>query len=132
MRATDQWHGLREDMARTRHTCPQDGASMGLTDVFAQDANGDVPQGAEPYRALVCPECSFTVPVAVIIERAKRQAEPLKKTERALVLFGFTILVLFSVIAFLNSNFLTLIGATIMALMFSSRHCLCDTSIGKP
>jgi hypothetical protein len=115
LRADEQFRSLRDGM-RIHHACPHDGAAMQLQDVFPTDENGEISQGTEPMRALVCPECSFTVPVAVLAEKLRREAEPLKRAERQFTLFGFGLLALFGVIALVNGNVLTIVGALLLSL----------------
>jgi hypothetical protein len=133
LRVDEQFDALRDGM-RVNHTCPHDGAPMQLQDVFQADDRGEIPEGAEPIRALVCPECSFTIPVSVLIDKFKREAAPLKRAERQFTLFGFSLLGLFGVIAFINGNVLTIIGALILsltlffkALFYRYRHWQAET-----
>lgn len=104
--------GLRD----VHHNCPHDGAAMQLMEVYPTTKSGDVEQGAEPYRALVCPECSFTVPVSVLIDRLRRDAQPLKNAEKQFTIFAFVIVALAAAISMVNGNLLTFLGALVLAL----------------
>ena len=89
---------------------------MELLDVYPTGADGEVQPDTDPFRALVCPTCSYTVPVAVMREQFRREAEPLKRAERQFTLFGFGILIVFGGITLMTGNVLTIIGALLLSL----------------
>lgn len=117
IRINEEYAKLKRGIAETRHLCPHDGTPMRLEDVFETQEDGTIPEGAEPYRALVCPECGFTVPVSAVKDMLKEEAEPLLKTSNQFVLFAVVIFVLLSAISFMNGNILTFLGGAIMTLM---------------
>ncbi|MBE0599953.1 MAG: hypothetical protein IH568_01420 [Burkholderiaceae bacterium] len=116
LRATDEFFKLRDGLRQTRHLCPQDGAPMDLTMVFPEEPDGSIAADAQPYRALVCPECAFTIPISALVEQFQKEAEPLKKAERMFTLFGFVILVVFAGITLLTGNIITILAALMMAM----------------
>ena len=116
MRPSVELQKLRAGIRATRHTCPQDDTSMELLDVYPIGADGEVEADSDPFRALVCPTCSYTVPVAIMRERFRREAEPLKRAERQFTLFGFGILVVFGGITLMTGNVFTIIGALLLSL----------------
>ena len=116
LRATDEFFKLRDGLRQTRHLCPQDAAPMDLAMVFPEEPDGSIAQDARPYRALVCPECAFTIPIPALIEQFQKEAEPLKKAERMFTLFGFIILVVFAGITLLTGNIITILAALMMAM----------------
>ena len=116
MRASEEFQKLRDGMASTRHACPDDGAGMELLDVYPTGPDGEVQAETKPFRALVCPECKYTVPVSVLREQLSKEAEPLKQAERQFVLFGMGILILFGAITVMTGNLLTLLGALLFSL----------------
>lgn len=116
LRAGEEFRKLRDGINSTRHACPNDGSAMNLLDVFPTGPDGEIPEGAKATRALVCPDCAFTVPVSAIQEQLSQEAEPLKRAERQFTLFGFGILVAFGLIALVNGNVLTMIGALLLSL----------------
>lgn len=116
LRAGEEFRKLREGMAATRHACPHDGQPMALLDVFPTGTDGQIPEGSEPMRALVCPECSFTVPISAMKEQLRQQAAPLKRAEHQFTFFGFGILALFGLVAALSGNVLTIVGALLLSL----------------
>lgn len=116
LRAREEFRKLREGMQAIHHACPEDGTPMNLLDVYPTGSDGEVPKTSEPYRALVCPSCHYTVPVNTIAEQLREQAEPLKQAERQFLLFALGIIVLFGAITAMTGNLLTLLGALLFTL----------------
>lgn len=114
--AREEANKLSRGLRDVHHTCPHDGAPMQLTQVYPMDELGEIKQGSEPYRALVCPECSFTVPVAALAERLKLEAAPLMKASRHYTIFAFAIVAFAALLSILNGNLLTLLGALILSM----------------
>lgn len=79
LKATEEFQKLRRGMAETRHLCPNDASPMELIDVYPTNAAGEIPEGSEQIRALVCPTCSYTVPAKELADLLKQDAAPLKK-----------------------------------------------------
>ena len=116
IRATDEFYKFRDGLRQTRHLCPQDAAPMDLAMVFPEEPDGSIAKDARPYRALVCPECAFTIPIPALIEQFQKEAEPLKKAERMFTLFGFVILVVFAGVTLLTGNIITILAALMVAM----------------
>ena len=117
VRVDDEFNKLRSGINQTRHLCPNDSTPMELHDVFPVDEKGEIPTTASPEKSLVCPECAFTVPVSVMKERLKQEAEPFKRSEKMFTIFAFILFAGLAVIAFMNGNLYTLLGGLLFSLM---------------
>lgn len=117
VRVNEEFGKLRSGLQQTKHLCPHDQTPMILDDVFPTDAQGQIPAGSEPERVLVCPSCSFTVPVTALKERLKQEAAPFKRSERMFFLFGVVLFVLLGGISLLNQNIYTMLGGLLFTLM---------------
>jgi hypothetical protein len=89
---------------------------MAMVDVYPEGADGEVDTASGPFRALVCPQCSYTVPVAAMSEQIRHDAEHLRRAERQFTLFGFGILAVFGSITLMTGNLLTVLGALLFSL----------------
>lgn len=116
VRVNEELTKLRSGLAQTRHLCPHDQTPMELDDVFQTDEDGQIPAGAKPERSLVCPTCSFTVPVSALKERLKQEAAPFKKSERKFTIFAFLLFIGLGGISLLNGNIYTLLGGLLFSL----------------
>lgn len=117
VRVNEEFGKLRSGFAQTRHLCPHDKTPMELDDIFQTDVDGNIPDGTQPERSLVCPTCSFTVPVSAMKKRLKEEAAPFKKTERMFTMFAFVLFVGLGGISLLNGNIFTLFGGLLFSLM---------------
>lgn len=117
MRVDEELSKLRQSLSETHHLCPYDGDAMVLDDVFETLPDGSIPDGAEPQRALVCPTCSYSIPIKDIKKKLKEDADALLKTSNQFVVFAVTTFVMLTAISFLNGNLLTFLGGAIMALI---------------